>query len=253
MTERPLSVVAGSDRQGRLFGRKVLSERLWARPTPVFSASAVTLYWDEQRALHPADQAALECGPDLLLVPDLEAVWPYPTRPQTNLCLADLTDLDGRPLDISPRQMLRRQVARAEARSLQFRTATELEFYLSPVPQLPGGYMSVQPGRDLEHFLDTLYLEMEEAGIPLHALQAELGTGQWEVSFEPAGPLLTADRHVIFKHVAAQLAHDCGFDLSFAACPDETQPGSSCHVHCSVYGPAGNVLGPEAATGADVT
>ena len=62
------------------------------------------------------------------MVPDLETLRLVPWLPGTAMVLADLQWADGREVVASPRQILRRQLARLAERGLSANAATELEF-----------------------------------------------------------------------------------------------------------------------------
>ena len=67
---------------------------------------------------------------DLNAVIDPRSVRPLPWLPGSVLVLCDLLTMDGQPVEVSPRQVLRRQIERAAAHGLDIKCATELEFYL---------------------------------------------------------------------------------------------------------------------------
>src|SRR5919202_762068 len=62
------------------------------------------------------------------MAPDLDTLRLVPWQPGTAMCLADVRWGDGRDVAPSPRQVLRRQVARLAERGLSAVGATELEF-----------------------------------------------------------------------------------------------------------------------------
>ena len=65
---------------------------------------------------------------DFEMVPDLETLRPVPWLPGTAMVMADLQWDDGREVVASPRQILRRQLARLAERGMSANAATELEF-----------------------------------------------------------------------------------------------------------------------------
>ena len=67
---------------------------------------------------------------DMVAVPDYATARHLPWLPGTALVIADLTDEEGAPVEVSPRQILRRQIARAAERGFRVLSATELEFFL---------------------------------------------------------------------------------------------------------------------------
>ena len=65
---------------------------------------------------------------DMLLVPDIATLRPVPWQEGTVMCLADVAWLDGSDVVASPRQILRRQLARLAERGWTANAGTELEF-----------------------------------------------------------------------------------------------------------------------------
>src|SRR3954452_2133608 len=65
---------------------------------------------------------------DFEMKPDLETLRPVPWHPGTAHLMADLQWSDGRDVVASPRQILRKQIARLEERGLRAMAGTELEF-----------------------------------------------------------------------------------------------------------------------------
>ena len=65
---------------------------------------------------------------DFEMVPDLETLRLVPWLPGTAMVMADVQWSDGREVAASPRQILRRQLARLAERGMSAKAATELEF-----------------------------------------------------------------------------------------------------------------------------
>ena len=65
--------------------------------------------------------------------------------------------------------------------------------------------------------------------------KGEAGLGQHEINLEYAEALEMADRHVIYKNAAKEIAGLHGRSLTFMAKYDMGGPGSSCHIHSSVW------------------
>jgi glutamine synthetase len=67
---------------------------------------------------------------DVVVRPDFATARRLPWLPGTAMVIGDLTDEEGVPVEVSPRQILRQQIARAAERGFQVLSATELEFFL---------------------------------------------------------------------------------------------------------------------------
>src|ERR1022692_4333910 len=67
---------------------------------------------------------------DMLAMPDYSSARMIPWLPGSAMVICDLTDGEGSPIEVSPRQILRQQIARAADRGFLVQSATELEFFL---------------------------------------------------------------------------------------------------------------------------
>src|ERR1700709_106642 len=65
---------------------------------------------------------------DLAMIPDVDTLRRIPWQPGTALLLADVQWLDGKDVAESPRQILKRQLARLDERGWTAYVGTELEF-----------------------------------------------------------------------------------------------------------------------------
>jgi glutamine synthetase len=63
----------------------------------------------------------------------------------------------------------------------------------------------------------------------------EDANGQFEINWEFADALQTADRHTFFKFAVKSIAERHGLKASFMPKPFESLTGNGCHVHCSVW------------------
>jgi glutamine synthetase len=191
-----------------------------------------------------------ECRPDLStlrLIPWLEG---------TALVMCDLYELDGSPVEVSPRRILRRQIERAEAAGYRIRCGTELEFFLfeesyrtawrrgfrdlTPSSDYILDYHVLQTTRD-EWFLREVRNAMAGAGLPVEFSKGEAGLGQHEINFRYADALACADHHTIYKNGIKEMAVLRGCSVTFMAKPSMDDVGSSCHVHSSVWSPDGAI------------
>ena len=172
----------------------------------------------------------------------------------TALLLGDLVDSEGREVPESPRAVLKEQYRRMKAAGFEPMMASELEFYLFDndfrrVSELGSGGLSfTSPGAIDYHILGTGYQEefiaslrnnMNGSGIPVESSKGETGRGQYEIALEYAPALQMADRHGIYKYGAKAMAAAMGRSVSFMAKYSSQDAGSSCHIHSSLFDPAG--------------
>jgi glutamine synthetase len=80
---------------------------------------------------------------------------------------------------------------------------------------------------------------MNQAGIPVEGSKGEWGPGQEELNLEYSDPVEMADRHVLYKHGAKEIAALNGVSLTFMAKWSAEQAGSSFHLHSSLWDAAG--------------
>ncbi|HUY96791.1 MAG TPA: glutamine synthetase, partial [Verrucomicrobiae bacterium] len=155
---------------------------------------------------------------------------------------------DGSAVAPSPRQVLRRQLARLAERGWSAMVATELEFLVfrdSYEEAWKRGYRELTPANlynvdysvlgtaRLEPLLRRIRLEMTGAGLVVESVKGECNRGQHEIAFRYNQALTTCDNHVVYKTGAKEIAAQEGCSLTFIAKFDERE-GNSCHIHLSL-------------------
>jgi glutamine synthetase len=187
---------------------------------------------------------------DVVCRPDFSTARRIPWLEGTAWVIADLSDGSGGPVEVSPRQILRRQLERAAERGLRVLAATELEFYLfrdsyeeaaakgwrglEPHTSTIEDYQLLQTSRE-EYILRRIRNEMIGAGIPVEFSKGEAGRGQHEVNVTYDEALTAADRHLVFKNGIKEIASQEGRAATFMAKWTMDDTGSSCHVHTSLW------------------
>lgn len=246
-------VVAGIDMQGRLMGKRFHAaffvEGGWKETHCCNYLLAVDM---EMTTVPGYKSAGWEQGyGDYVLKPDLSTMRPLPWLPGTVLVLGDLLDHHTHEeVAISPRAILKRQVARARALGFDPMMATELEFYI-----FENSYENLRDGglRDLKpisaynedyHVFQTTKEEglmravrngLYAAAIPVENTKGEADSGQHEVNYRYSDALDTADNHVIVKEAVREIAHAQGKSVTFMAKYDHRKAGSSSHIHQSLW------------------
>ena len=198
---------------------------------------------------------------DMLLVPDLDTLRPVPWQEGTVMCLADVAWPDGSDVVASPRQILRRQLARLAERGWMANASTELEFlvFLDTYEQAwHKGYRDLSPANlynvdysllgtaRVEPLIRRIRNSMAAAGMVVEDSKGECNFGQHEINFHYAGALRTADEHSIYKNGAKEIAAAEGMAISFMAKFDERE-GNSCHIHFSLADEQGPLFAREEA------
>ncbi|MEU4394113.1 glutamine synthetase family protein [Kribbella sp. NPDC023855] len=193
---------------------------------------------------------------DLLMAPDLDTLRLLPWLEGTALVLCDVQWLDGSPMPVSPRQVLKRQLDRLAELGLKAYVGTELEFIvfndtfesawtktykdLEPANQYNVDYSLLGTAR-IEPLLRDIRNSMEGAGLYVESAKGECNLGQHEIAFRYDEALATCDNHSIYKTGAKEIAAKHGKSLTFMAKYDERE-GNSCHIHLSFRGTDGTAV-----------
>jgi glutamine synthetase len=193
---------------------------------------------------------------DFSMRPDLSTLRLTPWLPGSAMCLADLVWEDGSDVVASPRQVLRRQLARLAERGWSSHAATELELLIfrdSYEAAWHQDYRDLEPANlynvdysllgtsRVEPLVRRIRNSMEGAGLAVENSKGECNLGQHEVNFRYADALTTADEHSIYKNGAKEIAAQEGMAISFMAKFDQRE-GSSCHIHFSLADSEGMVF-----------
>jgi glutamine synthetase len=190
---------------------------------------------------------------DFVMRPDMRTLRRIPWHPATALVIADLVWLDGEPVVASPRQILKRQVARLAERDLIALAGTELEFIVfadSYEQAFAKNYRDLAPANDynvdysilgtsrIEPLLRRVRNGMTGAGLYVESVKGECNLGQHEIAFRYAEAVTTCDNHSIYKTGAKEIAAQDGMSITFMAKPNARE-GNSCHIHLSLRGTDG--------------
>jgi len=208
---------------------------------------------------------------DFHMLPDAgtlrEAAW----LERSAIVLCDLVDEEtGEPVEVAPRRILERQVARLAEHGLVPMMGSELEFYLfreSLADARRKGFRDLATAVDYiedYHLLSGGYVEdvlgairrsVHDSAIPVEFSKGEWGPGQHEINLRYAEAREMADRHVLYKLAAKDVAAAAGASLTFMAKLDAALAGSSLHVHTSLVDESGAsaFAGDEPLAGTPVT
>jgi glutamine synthetase len=195
---------------------------------------------------------------DMRAVPDLATLRRAAWMDRTALVLCDCFEEEGEaPIAVSPRQILRRQLERAHSAGIVPFLASELEFFLFDETyrsarekgyrdlELSQGYNEdyhVLSGSFAEPVIGAIRRGVDASGVPVEFSKGEASPGQHEINLRYAEALEMADRHVIYKLAAKEIAAQQGAALTFMAKWHEVHGGNSMHVHMSLRDPEGRSL-----------
>jgi glutamine synthetase len=171
--------------------------------------------WDMLDEMLPGlDYTGWHTGyPDITLKPDLSSLTVVPWEPHTASVVCDIQELDGTPVALSPRQVLRKVLHDAADLGYSASAAYEFEFYIlrqSPTELHRSGFRDLEP---LTHGSHTYSLQrghatecvleireqLREAGIYIEACNTEHGPGQFEVNIHHGDALRAADQALMLK------------------------------------------------------
>jgi glutamine synthetase len=156
----------------------------------------------------------------------------------------------GESVSVAPRTVLKGQIERARQAGYIPMGASELEFFLFRETyesahekgfdnlETFGSYVEdyhILSGTRSEPVIGQIRRQMEASAIPVEFSKGEWGAGQHEINLEFCEFLEMADRHVIYKHAAKEIAGQNGLALTFMAKWDSAHAGNSMHLHASLW------------------
>jgi glutamine synthetase len=245
-------MVAFTDMQGRLMGKRV-SAPAFLDGVIDHGAHVCTYLLGTDMEMSTPDGFTLmnwDTGyGDYVISPVWDSLRVLPWQDRTALVLGDVVDeATGTEIPVSPRTILKRQIAAAAEMGMGVKAGSEFEYYLltdSYEAAARKGFIDLERfGHYNEdyHLLQATKAEpihgklrrlMTAARIPIEFSKGEAAAGQHEVNIRYDHVLESADRSVIFKHGAKEIAWLEGYGLTFMAKPDHTWTGSSGHLHMS--------------------
>ena len=190
---------------------------------------------------------------DMVLVPDLSTAVasPWARSDVTIQVIHDVEDLNGNPIELVPRNVLKRVLKLYQEKGWKPVVAPEMEFYLTKPntdPDMPIEPMIGRTGRraagrqayslaavdEYGKVIDDIYDYAEECGFEIDTIIQEGGAGQVEINFVHGDPLALADQVFLFKRLIREAALNNDCFATFMAKPMEGEPGSAMHIHQSV-------------------
>jgi glutamine synthetase len=253
-------VVAITDMQGRLVGKRVQGQAFLDGVVSHGAHFCTYLLGTDMEMTTPEGFRLMnwETGyGDWIAEPVWDQLRVLPWLPGTALVLADAVDEEtGQEIPIAPRTVLKRQVERARAAGFALKAGSEFEFYVLrdtwqdladtgwPVPRAFGYYnedYQLLQATKAEPLHRLLRNQMTAANVPIEFSKGEAANGQHEVNIRYDHVLESADRSVVFKHGAKEIAYLNGWGITFMAKPDHRWTGSSGHLHMSLWDVAKDV------------
>ncbi len=150
---------------------------------------------------------------------------------------------NGDPFMGCPRQILKKQVARAEKMGYTYFVGPELEFFLfplgedgSPVPEPhdAAGYFDYSADRAgaIRQVMSDVVSQM---GVDVETIHHEVAPGQHEIDFKYNDAIASADQVMTVKTALKAVAQDFDLHATFMPKPISGVNGSGMHVHQSLW------------------
>ncbi|MBS1914943.1 MAG: glutamine synthetase [Bacteroidetes bacterium] len=248
-TKVKLAVV---DVDGILRGKVISFEKFKSVAEKGFGFCDVVFGWDANDVAYDnAKITGWHTGyPDAAAVVDLNTFREVPWEDGLPFFLADFRDAKGNDLPACPRSLLKKIAKQAaDAGYIPF-FSQEFEWFnfidntdelyatkfstLKPMTNGMFGY-SVLRASQKSSFFHDLFDSLKKFNVPLEGIHTETGPGVYEAAILYGEILEAADRAVLFKSSAKEIAHRHGLIATFMAKWNEDLPGCSGHVHQSLW------------------
>ena len=243
--------VAVTDIDGVLRGKYLHKDKFRSAVDGGFGFCDVVFGWDMTDSVYDnTTVTGWQHGfPDAMVQLDLGTARHVPWDDQVPFFLGDFVTAKGEPYPVCPRQTLRRVLKRAAKLGLQPMCGLEFEWFnfaetpqswaakkgVDPTPLTPGmfGYSLLRAGANRDYF-NALMDEMLAFRVPIEGLHTETGPGVYEAAIQFSEALEAADRGVLFKSGAKEIAARFDIIPSFMAKWSSQYPGCSGHIHQSL-------------------
>ena len=188
--------------------------------------------------------------PDMAAIPDPKSLIQLPWQMDVGWLAADLW-MNGKPVDASPRVMLRNQINKLSKKNMYLKSGVECEYFLiTPSGDSIADHNDIadKPCYDQSALMRRYELikEICDAMIKLgwepYQNDHEDANGQFEMNWNYSDSLTTADRHVFFKFMVKTIAEKHGLRATFMPKPFENLTGNGCHAHISLWSGSKNLF-----------
>ena len=180
---------------------------------------------------------------DMFGIPDPDSLIQLPWNKEVGWLASDLW-MNGKPVEASPRVMLKNQIKKLKKQNLTMKSGVECEYFLiSPDGESIADPRDTQskPCYDQSALMRRYDLIKEicdcmiEMGWGPYQNDHEDANGQFEMNWDYDDCLKTADRHTFFKYMVKTIAEKHGLRATFMPKPFQNLTGNGCHAHISVW------------------
>lgn len=244
--------IAICDSDGILRGKYISAEKFLSIATSHLGYCDVVFGWDMADVAYDNNSfTGWHSGyPDAKVKLDLATFRKIPWENDIPFFLGEFIRPDNSPLEICPRQVLKKIETEASLAGFTPLLSQEFEWYnfaetpetashknfQNLTPLTPGmfGYSILRTGLKNDFFTDLFSL-LVKFDIPIEGLHTETGPGTYEAAIKYGTTVLSADRAVLFKTSVKEIAYKHGIMATFMAKVSENLPGCGGHVHQSIW------------------
>ncbi len=165
------------------------------------------------------------------------------TDEPSGLMFCNIENIDGTPFEGDPRQVLHRNLARAQEHGYSFFVAPEMEFFYfasddpttKPEPIDQASYFDLTTADVASDLRKTTIHMLEKLSIPVEYSFHEDGPSQQEIDLRYTEAMNMADSVMALRMVVKKIAMDRGVYATFMPKPLNGQQGSGMHTHLSLF------------------
>jgi glutamine synthetase len=153
----------------------------------------------------------------------------------------DLVNLDGTPFEGDPRQVLKRNLARAHDAGYSFMVSPEVEFFYlasdhdTPTPLDHASYFDLTTFDASSDIRRATISRLEATGIPVEYSFHEDAPSQHEIDLRYTDGLSMADNVMTLRLIVREVALEHGVHATFMPKPMSGVQGSGMHTHMSLF------------------
>jgi glutamine synthetase len=175
---------------------------------------------------------------DLVVRPDPSTLRELTWLPGWRICLATPVWPDGKPCELSSRELLRGSLEGMKQLGYDVTAAVEYEVRLRDTEGRPlssGLSYSLAEISRFDAFVSRLGPALAALGVELSAVHTEAGPGLLELNIAAQDGMRAADDATFLKLAVKEVARSMGLTASFLAKTVPGEEGSSGHVHLSCW------------------
>ena len=180
---------------------------------------------------------------DMFGLPDPDSLIQLPWNKEVGWLASDLW-MNDKPVEASPRIMLKNQIKKLQKEGFKMKSGVECEYFL-----ITSDGKSIADPKDTQSkpcydqsalmrrydLIKEICDCMIDMGWGPYQNDHEDANGQFEMNWEYSDCLVTADRHTFFKFMVKTLAEKHGLRATFMPKPFENLTGNGCHAHISLW------------------